>query len=254
MRQGEMYHALRQPPNAWTVVRIDGRSFSRYTEERFEKPFDPRFRDLMLVAARGLMTEANALYGYTESDEISLLLPRGWAMFDREVEKTVSVLAGVASAAFSVAAGEAAHFNARVWVGATDVDVVDYFRWRQSDATRCCLNGWVYWTLRNEGATVQEATRAMERQSVAGKNEALFVCGINFNELPLWQRRGIGLRWEAHEVEGENPLNGERTLAARRRLVEDDELPMREAYGEYVAGIVREQGRGAISLRKAAHD
>ena len=240
MRAGEVYHALRLPPNAWTVVRIDGRSFSRYTEARFEKPFDPRFRDLMLVAARALMAEANALYGYTESDEISLLLPRTWSMFDREIEKTVSVLAGVASAAFSVAAGEAAHFDARVWVGATDADVVDYFRWRQSDATRCCLNGWVYWTLRNEGASVEEATRAMERQSVAGKNEALFARGINFNEIPVWQRRGIGLRWDVHEVEGENPITGERTRAVRRRLVEDGDLPMRETYGNYLADIIGE--------------
>lgn len=233
-----MFHALRLPPNVWTVVRIDGRSFSRYTEARFDKPFDPRFRDLMLSAVRALMAETNALYGYIESDEISLLLPRSWAMFDREVEKIVSVLAGVASATFSVAAGEAAHFDARVWVGATDADVVDYFRWRQSDATRCCLNGWVYWTLRNEGSSVGEATHAMERQSVAWKNEALFERGINFNEVPLWQRRGIGLRWEAYEIESENPITKERTIATRRRLAEDSELPMREEYGEYVKALL----------------
>ncbi len=238
MRLGEAFHALRLPPNAWTVVRVDGRSFSRFTETRFDKPFDPRFRDLMLAAARALMAELNALYAYTESDEISLLLPRSWATFDREVEKTVSVAAGIASAAFSVAAGEPAHFDGRVWIGATDGDVVDYFRWRQSDATRCCLNGWVYWTLRNEGASVTEATRAMERQSVAAKNEILFQRGVNFNELPLWQRRGVGLRWEAFEISGENPLTGESTLARRRRLVEDTDLPMREAYGAYIADLM----------------
>ncbi len=247
MRQGEMYHALRLPPNAWTVVRIDGRSFSRYTESRFEKPFDARFRDLMLVAVRALMTETNALYGYTESDEISLLLPRGWSMFDREVEKTVSVLAGLASAAFSVAAGEAAHFDARVWVGATDADVVDYFRWRQADATRCCLNGWVYWTLRNEGASVGEATQAMERRSVAWKNEALFERGINFNELPLWQRRGLGLYWKAFESAGHNPATGEETIAMRRRLAEDEDLPMREAYGEYLQRLIGSVSGGDAS-------
>lgn len=243
MRQGEMFHSLRSPPNAWTVLRVDGRSFSRYTESRFEKPFDARFRDLMLTAAKALMEELNALYGYTESDEISLLLPRNWSLFDREVEKAVSVSAGVASSAFSVAAGEPVHFDARIWVGSTDVDVIDYFRWRQSDATRCCMNGWVYWTLRNEGASVQDATRAMERQSVGWKNETLFDKGINFNELPLWQRRGIGLRWESIELQGENPLTGEKVPALRRRLVEDVELPMKEAYGEYLASVL--QGHAA---------
>ncbi|RYG45168.1 tRNA 5'-guanylyltransferase, partial [bacterium] len=171
LRLGEMFHSLRLPPNAWTVIRVDGRSFSRFTESRFEKPFDPRFRDMMLAAARALATELNAIYAYTESDEISLLFPRGWSLFDREVEKIVSISAGIASAAFSVAAGEPAHFDARVWVGATDDEAVDYFLWRQSDATRCCLNGWVYWTLRNEGLSVEEATRSMERKTVGWKNE-----------------------------------------------------------------------------------
>jgi tRNA(His) guanylyltransferase len=234
MRLGECFHALRLPPNAWTVIRVDGRSFSRYTESRFEKPFDPRFRDLILVAARALATELNALYAYTESDEISLLFPRNWSFFDREVEKAVSVSAGIASAAFSVAAGEPAHFDARVWVGSTDSDVIDYFGWRQSDATRCALNGWVYWMLRNEGASVAEATRAMERQSVAWKNETLFERGINFNDLPLWQRRGIGLSWETYEIEGMNPATGQAVPAQRRRLIEDGELPMREAYKAYL--------------------
>lgn len=238
MRQGEAFHTLRLPPNVWTVVRVDGRSFSRYTEARFDKPFDPRFRDLMLAAARALAVELNARYAYTESDEISLLLPRDWAMFDREVEKLVSVSSGIASAAFSVAAREAVHFDARVWLGGTDEDVVDYFRWRQSDATRCALNGWVYWTLRNGGASVGEATQAMERQSVAWKNEALFARGINFNELPTWQRRGIGLRWETVEVVATNPLTGEVAPAQRRRLVEDGDLPMKEAYGAYVSSLL----------------
>ncbi|RYG37428.1 tRNA 5'-guanylyltransferase [bacterium] len=238
MRQGEMYHSLRLPPNNWTVIRADGRSFSRFTESRFEKPFDPRFRDMMLAAARALAGELNAIYAYTESDEISLLMPRGWDLFDREVEKIVSVSAGVASAAFSVAAGEPAHFDARVWVGGTDDDVVDYFLWRQSDATRCCLNGWVYWTLRNEGASVQEATQAMERRSVGWKNEALFERGINFNNVPLWQRRGIGLRWEEYQVEGMNPVTGESVPATRRWLMEDGDLPMREAYGLYLRKLL----------------
>ena len=39
----------------------------------------------------------------------------------------------------------------------TEQLVVDYFRWRQSDATRCALNGWCYWTLRKAGRGVAEA-------------------------------------------------------------------------------------------------
>jgi len=37
------------------------------------------------------------------------------------------------------------------------------------------------------------ATAAMKGLSVAEKNELLFQNGVNFNDLPLWQKRGSGL-------------------------------------------------------------
>ena len=54
MRALEYYHSLRLVPGAWTVIRVDGRGFTRLTGSRFEKPFDPRFRDLMADAAEAL--------------------------------------------------------------------------------------------------------------------------------------------------------------------------------------------------------
>ena len=32
---------------------------------------------------------------------------------------------------------------------------------------------------------------------------------INFNDLPLWQRRGIGLYWQSYQKTGTNPLTQE---------------------------------------------
>ena len=37
MRAGECFHALRLMPGAWTVLRVDGRSFSRFTENPFRQ-------------------------------------------------------------------------------------------------------------------------------------------------------------------------------------------------------------------------
>ncbi len=145
------------PDGAWVVLRLDGRGFTRFTEERFEKPFDERFHSCMVATARAVLEDFGGLYAYTESDEISVLVPRGWAYFDREVEKVVSVSAGLASATFSLACGTVAHFDARVVVAPTDEQVMDYFRWRQADATRCALNGWCYWTLRKEGLDARAA-------------------------------------------------------------------------------------------------
>lgn len=234
MRAGECFHALRVPPGAFIVVRVDGRSFSRLTERLVEKPFDSGFHTWMVKAAGALLTTLQGVYAYTESDEISVLLPRATGLFDREVEKIVSISAARAAASMSLSCGEEVELDSRLWVGARKQDVVDYFRWRQSDATRCALNGWCYWTLRKHGKSVKEATRALEKASVSTKNELLFSHGINFNDVPLWQRRGTGLSWETFEKEGFNPKTNEPVKAARRRLAVDDALPMKDEYSAYV--------------------
>jgi tRNA(His) 5'-end guanylyltransferase len=223
------------------VVRVDGRSFSRLTERTCEKPFDARFHQRMTETAKALMTSLQGVYAYTESDEISVLLPRDADLFDREVEKLVSIAAGAASAHMSLAMGEAVEFDARLWVGARRADVVDYFRWRQADATRCALNGHCYWTLRNEGKSVAEATKALIGMSVSKKNELLFARGINFNDVPAWQRRGSGVYWDNVVKTGRNPKTGAEVTTTRRRLFVDGELPMKETYGKFVTRFLEEQ-------------
>jgi len=115
---------------------------------------------------------------------------------------------------------------------------VDYFRWRNEDAHRNALNAHCYWLLRKEGQTVQQATKAMDGLSVADKNELLWQRGINFNHLPLWQRRGIGLYSESYQKTGTNPLTEEVVSATRKRLKTDLELFMRDQYGLLVRKLI----------------
>jgi tRNA(His) 5'-end guanylyltransferase len=147
----------------------------------------------MVAAAAELLTELGGRYAYTESDEISVLLDPGWALFGRSVEKLVSISASVATAAFTMATGAPGTFDSRVWLGTSVDDVIDYFSWRMADAGRCALNGWCYWTLRAGSESARAATAAMAGLDVSGKNELLFARGINFADVPAWQRRGIGL-------------------------------------------------------------
>lgn len=84
-------------PEIYLVARLDGRGFTRLTKEicKFEAPFDIRFRDMMVHTVQSLMDCGfRVVYGFTESDEISLLFAPGENTFGRKVRKYNSTLAG----------------------------------------------------------------------------------------------------------------------------------------------------------------
>lgn len=167
-------------PDMYMIARLDGRGFTRLTKEicKFEAPFDEKFRDMMVETVKSLMECGfRIIYGFTESDEISLLFHPEEKTFGRKVRKYNFVLAGQASAAFSMQLGHMAVFDCRMVPVPSLERVQDYFLWRQEDAHRNALNGHCYWMLRKEGVSVQEATKALEGQSVAFKNELLFFQG-----------------------------------------------------------------------------
>src|SRR2546422_10657605 len=119
MRAMECFHSLRLMDGVYPIIRVDGRSFSRLTGTKFEKPFDTRFHEAMLRTAEALLKETRAIYAYTESDEISLVCPKEWDFFDRELEKIVSVTASIAGSSFSLVIGAPAVFDSRI-VAAVD--------------------------------------------------------------------------------------------------------------------------------------
>ncbi len=229
-------------PGLYMVARIDGRSFTRLTREthHFEAPYDLRFRDYMVATVEHLMQCGfRVIYGYTQSDEISLLFHHDEAAFERKMRKYNSILAGEASAKFSLLLGDLAAFDCRISQLPTEDLMVDYFRWRNEDAHRNALNAHCYWMLRKQGQTMDQATSAMLKLSVASKNELLFQNGINFNDLPNWQKRGIGLYWESYEKPGLNPITHETVVTERRRIHVNIDLPMKDAYDELIRRLLQ---------------
>jgi tRNA(His) guanylyltransferase len=244
LRVYETVHDQCVLPGLYIVTRLDGRNFSRLTAElALEKPFDAGFRDHMVATTRHLMQcGLRVVYGYTQSDEISLLLHRDEDAFGRKERKLNSVLAGEASAALALALGRACVFDCRVAQLPTLAVVGDYFRWRQEDAHRNALNGHCYWLLRRQGQSEQQAHAFLLGKSARAKHELLFTNGLNYNDLPAWQKRGVGVYWERCEQPGYNPRTQAATVATRTRLETNLDLPMRAAYDAFLGDLVARAG------------
>ena len=250
MRVFETAHDYCVLPGLYIVARLDGRSFTRLTKEihQFQAPFDERFRDMMLATVEHLMNSGiEIMYGYPQSDEISLLFAYKEETFGRKLRKLNSVLAGEASAKFSLSLGSLACFDCRISQLPNQEEVVNYFRWRNEDANRNALNAHCYWSLRKIGKSASQATNMLEKLSVAEKNELLFQQGINFNQLPNWQKRGVGLYWESYQRLGYNPISGETVPTLRRRIKRDFDLPMKDEYSEFIRKFFQEEPTGKKS-------
>jgi len=229
-------------PGMHMVARIDGRSFSQLTRKTIglTEPYDLGLRDAMVGTLRHLVVDAgfSVLFGYTQSDELNLLFSPTEALFGRKLRKYLSVLAGEASAKFSLLVGRVGAFDARISQLPRVADVVDYFLWRQEDAHRNCLNGHAYWLYRGEGLSDRQAHEKLMGVSLAARHDLLFQRGRPFGELPAWQRRGSGVRWRVVPTEGLDPRSGTVTKGERREAYVDHELPMKEDFARLVRELL----------------
>lgn len=228
-------------PNIYIVARIDGRGFTKLTKEihPFEAPFDIRFRDYMVETVKHLMNCGfNIIYGFTQSDEISLLFHLNDNSFNRKSRKLNSILADEASAKFSTLLGDVGAFDCRLSELPAKSLVVDYFRWRSEDAHRNSLNAHCYWLLRKQVVSASKADKQINGISIASKNELLYSNGINYNDLPSWQKRGIGFYWKTIQKEGLNPITQQTVITDRNTLHIEYELPLKKDYDDMIMQIL----------------
>ena len=154
------------------IIRIDGKAFHTFARN-FKKPFDHILMESMQETMKYLCENIQGcVLGYTQSDEISLLLIdykelNSGAWFDNEVQKMCSISASMATMIFNMLFGKKANnyieytfearnisdnerkyadtlkkavekgamFDARVF-NIPKEEVTNYFYWRQLDATR----------------------------------------------------------------------------------------------------------------------
>lgn len=226
------------PDAEFLVARLDGRGFTRLTKQllTLEKPFDARFHTAMSQTLAHLFDCGFTLrFGFSQSDEISLLFAPGGVPFEGKTRKILSVLAGEASAQFSLCMGARGAFDCRLSILPNRNLARDYFVWRQLDAARNALSAHCYWIARNQGATPKAATKRFDGTSQKEKRDFLSENSVDFDAFPLWQTRGFAARFESFDKAATNLKTGEATLATRKKLVFDRELPFANDFARYLS-------------------
>lgn len=87
------------PDGMYPVIRVDGHCFHTFTR-KLKKPFDPNMVKAMCQATKKLVEFFSACYGYTQSDEITIVLPKNSQDFGRKTHKLASLAASIATAEF----------------------------------------------------------------------------------------------------------------------------------------------------------
>ena len=223
------------------IIRIDGKAFHSFTKG-FHKPFDAvLMRTIQHTMVKLCEAIQGCKLGYTQSDEISLLLVdydklNTAAWFDKNLQKVVSLSASIATMEFNREFTNAltnndftdkadistynrvagtAMFDSRAFV-LPEAEVCNYFLWRQQDATRNAIE---------MTGQAHFSHKQLHKKNCNEIQEMLFQeKGINFNNLPTAQKRGSCAIKETY-------LKGE---TERNRWVADLEIPIFSQDRNYV--------------------
>jgi tRNA(His) 5'-end guanylyltransferase len=175
------------PRRTYTIIRVDGKSFHTYTKG-LQRPFDEKLiNDMDETAAYLCKNIQGAKCAFVQSDEISILLTdfdnlNTDAWFDGNIQKITSISASLATAKFNeLRPGKIAIFDSRVFTIPSNVEVENYFIWRQQD------------TVRNSIQSVAQSLfshKELENKNGNQLQEMIFQKGINWNDYPAKMKRG----------------------------------------------------------------
>ena len=268
MKEYEDVWDQRLPRRIPVIIRIDGNSFSKYTKQcDFKKPFDEQLMLAMSQTTKALLEYCSgAVLGYTQSDEISILLRNDQTIqtdpfLGNRIQKICSLLGSVAGVAFEeaikycktigiVPQNKYATFDCRVFTLPNEVEVNNYFLWRQQDAFKNCVSSYCY------HSKIPGATKAVHGLSTSERQEWLFQnLDLNINDTPSWHRRGHCLRKMTYEL----PINkaglsekaienlGNKTTVTRSFWEPDFNTPLFSEDTNYVnSGGLRQEPRAII--------
>lgn len=211
------------------IVRVDGRDFKRVLHEHnFKKPYDERFAQGMAEAAVAFFEKSgfDPVLVYLFSDELSILFK--YVPFNGRVEKLASVIPSFIASALTriLEFKDAIAFDARIMPVCGGADVLEYLVQRQAEAWRNHINAYGYYGLIEGGLSIKEAEREMIGLKAGAVHELLFRMGLNLNETPKWQRRGIIVTKRGYEKQGYDPKTTRYVTSERYKVVQLWDLPL----------------------------
>lgn len=252
------YKLIRRTP---VIIRVDGRAFHTFTKG-LEKPFDEIVTESMQETMKLLCQNIQGcVLGYTQSDEISLLLVdyeklESDAWYDNEVQKMCSVTASMATLYFNRAMNTSvsrhaeyeldseylklyskaldigATFDARVF-NIPKEEVANYFYWRQLDAVRNSIQAL------GQAHFSQKELQGKGRQAICKMLEER---GIYWESLPLDLQRGscaVKKQYALDRNGKELIRNTSEVVTWRNRWIVDKEIPIFTNEGrEYIEKFV----------------
>jgi len=229
-REREIYAEIRA--STPLIVRADGRNFKRVlAEHNFQKPYDERFARGIVSATELFFAKSgfNPVLAYIFSDEISLYFR--FVPFRARIEKLDSIIASFIASALTIILDfkDPIAFDARVIPICGDAEVIAYLAQRQAEAWRNYINAYGYYGLIESGLSARESEKRLRGMKSGDVHEMLFRLGINLNDTPGWQRRGVMVVRQGYEEEGYNPRAGKKNATVtvtRYRIAQLWDLPL----------------------------
>lgn len=182
-------------PGLPVYARLDGKCFHNFTKG-LQRPFDEQMRNAMTEVTVRLVDETNAVFGYTQSDEISLVFYskeyKSQIYMDGRIQKMTSLLAALCTAEFNeIASGiwpekflpgkNLPLFDCRVFQLPSKVEAMNSILWRVNDSVKNSVS---------MAASNYYTHHQLNGKSESERQDMLMARGINWNDYPSLYKEG----------------------------------------------------------------
>jgi tRNA(His) guanylyltransferase len=183
-------------PTLPVIIRLDGNNFHNWTKG-LKKPFDTDLNELMTLTTQFLVKETNAVIGYQQSDEITLILWSGDKKSsiynDGKKQKILSKLTSKCSNFFNDKRSDIlpnhnkiADFDCRIYQTPTLEDACLQLLWREKDATKNSIS-MLAQSLFSHNSLQNLNSDQLQYKMFTEK-------GVNWNELDSKLKRGVYIK------------------------------------------------------------